>query len=200
VRLRQALRADIERIADLYVDAFADDPFLRWMQPADDGWPAFGRAWFGFVIGLGFERGNVFVGDSFDVAVSWIPPDLPLATADDIARGSALLDEHLGDAHGAEVLQTIVSARSHEPEPSHWVLSYVAVRPSAQGRGFGASSIAPVLDRCDAEGLPAYLVSTNARNLPFYGRAGFEVIAEVPTPDGATAIRPMWRAPRAGAP
>lgn len=42
--LRHALRRDLGAIVDLWVDAFADDPYLRWIQPDDQRWPAFGNA------------------------------------------------------------------------------------------------------------------------------------------------------------
>ena len=48
-----------------------------------------------------------------------------------------------------------------------------APTPSRQGQGLGAMVIAPVLERCDAEGVRAYLDSTNPRNRPFYRRLGF---------------------------
>ena len=34
----------------------------------------------------------------------------------------------------------------------------------------------PVLERCDADGIPAYLESTKERNVGFYEQHGFAVI------------------------
>ena len=64
-----------------------------------------------------------------------------------------------------------------------------------RGKGFGNALMRSRLDRCDAEHAPAYLESSNVRNVPFYERHGFEVTAEVQLPDGPI-MRPMWRAPR----
>jgi hypothetical protein len=52
------------------------------------------------------------------------------------------------------------------------------------------------LDRCDAEGLPAYLESTNPENLPYYRRFGFEVTGEISLPEDEPKLWPMWREPR----
>jgi hypothetical protein len=49
-------------------------------------------------------------------------------------------------------------------------------------------------DRIDSGGLPAYLESSNERNLDFYARHGFRVTGEVAIPSGPT-IWPMWREP-----
>ncbi len=47
--LRHALRADLSTIADVWVDAFACDPYLRWLQPDDLRGPHVGRAWMTFI-------------------------------------------------------------------------------------------------------------------------------------------------------
>lgn len=197
VRLRHALRIDLDAIAELWVDAFAGDPYLRWVQPDDAGWPAFGRAWMDFILGLTFERGHVYVADPPDVATAWVAPDLALIGADDVERGHAILAEHGGPAKADDALATIMAARGHALEESHWTLQYIGVRPSAQSSGLGGAAISPMLGTCDEDGLACGLISTNPRNVPFYERHGFAVDAEVPTPDGAAAMRPMHREPRA---
>lgn len=37
----------------------------------------------------------------------------------------------------------------------------------------------PMLERCDRDGVPAYLETALARNLPLYERLGFTVVAEM---------------------
>ena len=48
-----------------------------------------------------------------------------------------------------------------------------------QGQGVGSALFEGVLEECDAEGLPAYLESSNERNLPLYRRHGCEVIEDL---------------------
>ena len=64
-----------------------------------------------------------------------------------------------------------------------------------QGRGRGALMIKNMLDRCDDEGIIAYLEASNPRNISFYERHGFEAVGEVlvgnPEP-----LTPMIRTPR----
>jgi len=52
-----------------------------------------------------------------------------------------------------------------------------------------------VTDRCDAEGVPAYLESSDPANVPLYERHGFSVAGEVTIVDGPT-IPLMWRDPQ----
>jgi GNAT superfamily N-acetyltransferase len=85
-------------------------------------------------------------------------------------------------------------ARVHPKEP-HWYLMAVGVVPEAQGEGRGAALLEPVLQRCDAEQLPAYLESSTADNARLYERLGFESRDEVEMLPGVS-VRPMWREPR----
>ena len=52
----------------------------------------------------------------------------------------------------------------------------------------------PVLDLCDRHGLPAYLESSNPRNIPLYQALGFEISAEFAADDGPP-MAGMRRAP-----
>ena len=195
MRLRHARRADLGPIADLWVEAFAGDPYLRWIQPDDGRWPQFGRAWMMFIVSLAFERGHTYLAGGPDVAVAWIPPDLSLVGPDDIATGRSIIAEHAGEARADAALTTIMAAREHGLADPHWTLQYIGVRPARAGSGLGAAAVAPMLDVCDAEALPCALVSTNPRNVAFYERLGFSVDAEITTPNGEATLRPMHRLP-----
>jgi GNAT superfamily N-acetyltransferase len=84
-------------------------------------------------------------------------------------------------------------AHPHEP---HWYLNVVSTLPDRQGQGLGATVLQPVLARCDAEGVPAYLESTNPRNRTLYRRQGFVDMDEILLPDGPSMLQ-MWRDPQA---
>jgi GNAT superfamily N-acetyltransferase len=191
--MRHALRADLPVIVDLWVDAFAGDPYLRWIEPDDHRWVSFGSRWMTFILELALERGHTYLAAPANVAAAWIPPDLSLVGPDDIARGRSIIAEHAGEARADDALATIIQARGHALEEPHWTLQYIGVRSTQQGAGLGAAAVGALLQVCDADGLPCGLVSSNPRNVPFYLRHGFEVDAEVPTPDGGAVLRPMHR-------
>jgi GNAT superfamily N-acetyltransferase len=86
--------------------------------------------------------------------------------------------------------------KDHPHEP-HWYLNLIGVEPSAQGHGGGSALLAHTLERCDAEGLPAYLDSNTERSIPLYQRHGFEVTEEVRLPRGGPPFWRMWRERRA---
>jgi GNAT superfamily N-acetyltransferase len=80
------------------------------------------------------------------------------------------------------------------PAGSYWYLQFMGVAPAWQGQGLGSALMAPVLARCDREGVRAYLDATSERNKRLYERHGFE--AEEPfAPPGGPPLWPMWRQP-----
>lgn len=97
----------------------------------------------------------------------------------DAARGED------GRADREAVLGQMDVIHPHEP---HWYLPLIGVEPMAQGRGLGTALLRHRLERCDAEGLPAYLEATTERNRDLYARHGFEVLRVLQ----AGASPPMW--------
>ncbi|MCA1842503.1 MAG: GNAT family N-acetyltransferase, partial [Actinobacteria bacterium] len=128
---------------------------------------------------------------------AWTPPDPPpwppergerfgavletVCTADDLAR--------LG------VLDTAVQEH-HPPEPL-WYLGVIATVPSAQGQGLGSALLRQSLAVVDEAQLPAYLESTNPRNVALYQRHGFMTTGLIELPNGPTLTK-MWRTPPGG--
>jgi predicted N-acetyltransferase YhbS len=68
------------------------------------------------------------------------------------------------------------------------------VRPERQGAGIGGALIAPGLERCDREAVPAYLEATSDRNRALYERHGFRAHGRIALPGGPALWR-MWRDP-----
>jgi ribosomal protein S18 acetylase RimI-like enzyme len=93
-------------------------------------------------------------------------------------------------------MRAISSVERFHPTEPHWYLAVVGTEPSRQGEGIGSALLAPVLERCDHDQVPAYLESSNEANLAFYARHGFEVTRTIDIEQGGPRIWPMWREPR----
>jgi ribosomal protein S18 acetylase RimI-like enzyme len=83
----------------------------------------------------------------------------------------------------------------HPSGPPHYYLAVLGTDPAQQGRGLGSALLAPVLERCDQDGVGAFLESSKERNIDFYARHGFRVTDELRLPRGPTMWQ-MWRDPR----
>jgi GNAT superfamily N-acetyltransferase len=192
--IRSAATGDLEAIVERLCEAYADDPFFRWMVPNEESWPAFAHDYFGLLEPRALRAEQTLVAGECDAVAIWTPPGFRLLEAGDLMRLQRLLAEHLGDRTSLG-LAGLLAARGHEPEPEHVTLVLLAVRAGLQGLGIGGDLLEPTLQRLDEAGLGAYLVSTNPRNLGFYARAGFELRAAISTPDGAISTQAMWREP-----
>jgi GNAT superfamily N-acetyltransferase len=190
--IRRATAEDVATGAAILTDAFAADPWFRWLYPEPAMWPTMPRAWFELVVGRALDGGEAHLGaDGF---VDWISPGVHFPTEEDRGLVLDLLEGQIGE-RAAEALGVIGGAGAHFPAVARHHCVYVGVRPQHQGRGIGRALLGRVLDRCDAEGTPASLSSTNDANLPFYRSLGFTEIAAVPIPGTDRSLRPMWREP-----
>ncbi|MEM9174360.1 MAG: GNAT family N-acetyltransferase [Myxococcota bacterium] len=73
---------------------------------------------------------------------------------------------------------------AHRLREPHYYLAALGTDPPRQGRGIGSALMEPVLARADREGIPSYLESSKADNVPFYRKHGFEVVEELHVPNG----------------
>ena len=190
--VRHAVRSDLDELDATLADAFSDDPMLHWIYPDTGTRAQFTREFMRGALEIGFPRGHVYATGANEGAAIWAPPDIDLFDDATIAQFFGMLAEHIG-ARSEEVGNGLLQINEHHPhDEPHFYLFVLGTRRAKQGGGLGSKLIRDVLDRCDRQGLAAYLESSNIRNVPFYERHGFKVLAEVEVSPEFTA-RPMWR-------
>ena len=192
--VREALPAELDALAGLLAHAFERDPAYRWMLPDDVRWRRVAPGLFRAILELFAATGLVLTDADGRGAALWNPPEpRPRSLRQSLAFSLGLC-ARLGWASARLARLARALAALHPREP-HWYLGVVGVDPEWRRRGVGASLLAPILARCDAEQLPAYLETAAAENLPFYRGNGFEVIGEASVPSGPR-IWAMRRPPR----
>jgi GNAT superfamily N-acetyltransferase len=102
----------------------------------------------------------------------------------------------LGRRAGA-ALELVQIVESRHPKTPHYYLGGLGTDPAWQKRGLGSAVLAPVLEICDRDGVPAYLESSKESNIAFYERQRFELIDEVSVPGSSVRLWLMWRDPLA---
>lgn len=192
---RKATAADTDALADALARAFAEDPLMCFMFPATDRDARLRRFFASEISGvyLGFDE--VWTTPDRAGAALWAPPERWRRSPMQVLRATPTAVRTLGRRLFETVRVLGVIERAHPPGP-HWYLSGLGTDPSRQGEGIGSALLAPVLERCDREGMGAYLESSKEQNVAFYGRHGFEVTRELALPDGAPPVWLMWREPR----
>lgn len=138
--------------------------------------------------------GGAWTTEGRDAAALWSPPKHWKSTFRDIA-GLLRPSARLFGGRTITALSVLGQIEKKHPREPHWYLAFIGTDPEMQGRGLGSALLRPVLDRCDREGMPAYLESSKEANVPFYQRHGFEVTDTHDFPDGPRMWL-MWRQPQ----
>jgi GNAT superfamily N-acetyltransferase len=199
--VRAAGRDEAGLLGEVLADAFAEDPVFAWLIPPelpgrDDRMRTFFTS-----MSRGYLRGGkpcYLTGDA-SAAALWAAPGawtMPLSQMILEAVPSTL-------AFRLRLLRALRTQlqieRLHGAQSApHWYLGYLGTRRDRQGEGIGTRMLREVLTRLDADGVPAYLESSNERNLPLYERNGFRVVGELRALGHGPAIWRMWRESQPG--
>jgi GNAT superfamily N-acetyltransferase len=182
---------DEAQAVDTMVLAFAADPMARWSW-ADShlylqSMPALTRA-FG---GRAFKSGSAYATESFCGTALWLPPGV----TPDEEKLVEIIQQTVPTSIRDDVVAVFEQMATYHPPVPHWHLPLIGVDPAHQGKGHGAALMSHALLVCDRDYAPAYLESTNPRNISLYLRHGFEVLGTVQV-GSSPPVTPMLRPPR----
>lgn len=173
--LRIATMDDRDTVVGVATAAFASDPFLRYLLPDDADYAEHAPQFFGALFDKRVGGGTVWIIEDGAAIAMW---DGPGSTDDAIFRlpseAMALMAPYDDAVHGLL------------PDGRHWYLGVLATHPDHAGRGLGRAVMRAGLARAAADGLPAYLETTNAGNVELYQRLGWAIESQAEQP------LPLW--------
>lgn len=194
-------RAMLTTATDTLARAFVDDPMFEWVFPD----PATRTRKLAVLNRIPLEFGlryglMVAQCDSGRGVAIWLRPGQSL-TPLGMARSGMLTAPFrvgfgsLGRFARANATMEPVHKTAMGGLP-HWQLLIVAVDPDRQGHGLGGALVRQGLDRADRDGLPCYLDTSKAANVPFYEHLGFATVDQVPLGKGGPPGWGMRRDPQ----
>jgi GNAT superfamily N-acetyltransferase len=197
VAIRTADGSDRERVTWLLDSAFQDDPVSGWIFPEEQYRRATHPRLMAAFVDIVMAEGRVDVTEDGSACALW----LPVPADGDDEHGAedefAALREAIDPDNERIELIGRLTAEVHPAGRAHEYLWMIGVAPGRQKEGLGTALIGSVLERCDREGVPAYLEASSARSRGLYERLGFELVERpLELPDGPR-MWPMWREPRA---
>lgn len=197
LEIRQAGRSDRDAVARLLDEAFRSDPVSSWVFPDPEHRAAVHGKFLGVFVDVALAEGRIDYAVDGSAAALWLripagDPDAEHVEDGVPAKMRAVADP---DNERCELVGRLTGA-VHPMAEEHEYLLMIAVAPGRQGEGLGTELIRPVLERCDREGVPAYLEASSERSKGLYERLGWEFTGEaVRLPDGPL-MWPMWRKPQ----
>jgi GNAT superfamily N-acetyltransferase len=193
LHVRTAGPDDAPTVGRTLADGFHDDPVLRWALRGDDDAAARKlQALFRFIAAeADVPLGATYLTDGG--CACWTPlPGTDQWPADRGTRFQAVLAEacEVDDIERLGILSSTMD--DAHPTTPHWYLGSIAVTRDRQGTGIGTALLHHSLAVVDETASPAYLESTNDRNVPLYERHGFRTTGRIHLPDGPHLTQ-MWR-------
>jgi ribosomal protein S18 acetylase RimI-like enzyme len=186
--------AEVERLSAALAAAFEDDPVFRWLIPSASRrlrrLVRFFRLELRHVV---LPAGSAWTIDGAAGASLELPPGawkMPIGAQLALGPGFA----RVFGARLPRAMSLITKMEHRHLREPHYYIPYIGVAPQAQGQGLGSVLLRATLDRCDTEGLPAYLEATSERNVALYERLGFEHLGEFNL-GGSPPLWPMRRSP-----
>jgi GNAT superfamily N-acetyltransferase len=196
ISVRPATPADRAKLAEALASAFSEDPLFSWVAGAGPSNPLEPkmRTLFATFLKLDLGRSDhlVFTDESGIGAAIWKHPNKWKMPAGDMLRALPAMLRALG-TKAPRMIGAIGAIEKVHPKEEHYYLEVLGTQQDMQSKGVGSAVMRHMLDRCDAEGMPAYLESSNPRNVPFYARHGFDVTGEIVVGKGAPTVTAMWR-------
>ena len=190
-RLRSDQR---DRALSMVVSAFRADPQVRWYFPDEASYDECARVFFGVLLDVRMDGGEVWVVDDCAAVAMWNPPGGNLIGPDVAGRRYAQALGCLPQPGGRRVVAVDQAVDQLLPREAHWYLGVLACHPDRRGQGLGSAVIEPVLASADRAGLPVALETSTKANVGYYTRRGFAVAGETVVADGLT-VHVMRREP-----
>ncbi|WP_030170456.1 GNAT family N-acetyltransferase [Streptomyces sp. NRRL S-813] len=199
VGIRAAGEDDRELVVRLLDEAFQDDPVSGWVFPGEEYRRATHHRLMAAFTDVVLAEGWIDVTEDGSACALWL--SVPAGDASQDAAGSDEADEAVRMREAVDPANrrveeiTRLMTESHPADRAHAYLWMIGVVPGRQGEGLGGALIQHVLDRCDREGLSAYLEASSERSTRLYERLGFAFTGRtLDLPDGPR-MWPMWREP-----
>ena len=188
-----ATTADMPVISRSLAKAFADDPVFAVLFGGSVPQPRATR-FFEIMGKMQLKHEHVYRTPGSEAAAVWAPPGEWKVPPVDIVKNSPGLIRVFG-RRLIPNLKILDAMEKNHPSDLHYYLEFIGTDPAHQGKGLGTALMQPMIERCDREGVGAYLESSKESNVAFYNRFGFQVTKTLTHKPGVPMWL-MWRDPK----
>jgi ribosomal protein S18 acetylase RimI-like enzyme len=193
-KIEQATTADIPAISLTLARAFADDPVMAILFGGGSVPERPAARFFEMMARVQLGHGHIYSTSGHEAAAIWAPPGHWKLPVRQVLKSAPTAIRVFGRRFVTSLGVLNVLEKNNPDEP-HYYLEFIGTDPRAQGKGLGSALMQPMIDRCDDEGVGAYLESSKESNVGFYARFGFAVTKTIIHKAGPQQWL-MWRDPR----
>jgi ribosomal protein S18 acetylase RimI-like enzyme len=193
IAIQSTTVAELPAIAITLARAFADDPVFAVLFGSAPP-PERATRFFGIIGRMQHPHGHMYNTPGNEAAAIWAPPGAWKMPNSQIAKNVPGLVKVFGRRFIPNLGVLSLLEKNH-PSELHYYLEFIGTDPAHQGKGLGTALMQPMIERCDREGVGAYLESSKESNIAFYARFGFET-TKVITHKAGPQQWLMWRDPK----
>ena len=169
--------------------AFSGDPLQRYLMPDPVIYFKNSFLWFKNAVSQSIETKTLFGTEDLSGLAVWFKPfyDVQFDALEETMKDLPINSQ-------SDIFLYFEEFEKSKPKDA-WYLEYLGVDPRVHSQGIGSLLLEYSLTEIDIHHEPAYLESSNPRNMTLYERHGFETLKKFQFGDGPP-IHTMYREPR----
>ena len=169
--------------------AFASDPFQRYLMPSPSIYFQNSTIWFNNIVSQSISIQALLGTENHSGVAVWFPPE-------HLVRFEAIEKTYkdFPDSIHQDIFKYFAEFEKNKPKDA-WYLEYLVVYPRSQSLGLWSLILKDSLSKIDDLHQPAYLESSNPRNMSLYERHGFKTVNKFQFGEGPL-IHTMFREAR----
>lgn len=177
--LRKASYADKAIVVRILCNAFADNRSVLYLLPKDRSFDRRLKRLMTYSFDCCFRFGEVYISDDNNACALTVLPETKSNNAWLIWQQIKLVTGALGLLNTSKALKREALVKQHYPTEAYYYIWYIGVEPANQGNGAGSALLRQLQARASSLGRAIYLETSTVRNLPWYGKNGFNKYGQI---------------------
>ena len=193
-------KKDIDRLAEVSVDAYQDYPLHNWLTKGKYD-PVASNLLMKITLKTMTEDAIIYAdSEEMNGFAAWLPFGFSgNKTMPFLLNGGLKLVFHSGFGMIGRLLKYenyAMNLKKEFTDNYDWYLFNLSIKKDAQGKGIASKLMRPMLQFCDDERMVAYLETNKESNVGIYKHYGFDLMKEELIPDSPVMHYAMVRNPK----
>lgn len=177
--MKNATVSERDLVVDILSRAFDTNQSVNYIVKQDFRRPRRIRALMAYAYDLCSLFGKVVISEDRQACALLLFPEKKKTTLKSLVLDFKLIVTCIGISQVIRVLRREAMLRKARPRERMYYLWFIGVAPARQHDGSGSRLLESILRDSRRDQRPVYLETSTLRNLPWYGKFGFEAYHEI---------------------
>ncbi|OJW77745.1 MAG: GNAT family N-acetyltransferase [Bacteroidetes bacterium 46-16] len=176
--MKKATKQEKDLIIEILAKSFDTNSSVNYIIKQDNKRKRRIRALMDYSFDVCTAFGDVFLSDDNKACALIVYPDKKKTTLKSILLDIKLILHAVGVGNISKTLKREKLISNIQPKIQMAYLWFIGVDPIAQDQGIGSELLQEIIDYSNSNDRPIYLETSTLKNLPWYGKFGFEIYSE----------------------